>query len=52
MIVAITVHYFPFDVEAEAPTQPKLLTPTLGRHMVLLHCGHSSQKDHVFEVKH
>lgn len=33
MIIAITVHYFPFDVEAEAPTQPKLLTPTLGRPM-------------------
>lgn len=52
MIIAITVHYFPFDVEAEAPTQPKLLTPTLGRPMVLLHCGSSSYRDHVLEIKH
>lgn len=41
MIKAITVHHFPFAVETEAPTQHKLLTPALGRPVVLLHHGHS-----------
>lgn len=50
-VTAIAIRCFSLDVEVEAPSQHKLLTPTLGRPIVLLQHGHSSQLDHVYGTR-